>query len=124
VIHGHVTLSGVVLVMLEVGGREWPAILDTGFNGDLELPFALGAAVDPQFEGMVESQLADGSVVEEESYSVLLPFDGSLVEASATFRQCDEILIGTRLLRNHRVEIDFPAGTVVLERSTWATTGG
>jgi hypothetical protein len=26
------------VVALDIAGREWPAIVDTGFNGDFELP--------------------------------------------------------------------------------------
>ena len=84
------------------------------------LPFALGAEVDPQFEGMVQSVLAGGHVVEEESYSVIFPFDGEQVDASATFSHAAEILIGTRLLARHRLEIDFPRQTVLLERAAEA----
>lgn len=36
--------------------------------------------------------------------------------AEATFVATDEILIGTRLLRNHRLEINFATGEVLLER--------
>jgi hypothetical protein len=43
------------------------------------------------------------------------PFDGRTVHAEATFVSGSEILIGTQLLRQHRLEIHFPAQTVVLE---------
>lgn len=38
---GTVTLDGVPMLYLPVAGRSWPAIVDTGFNGALELPDAL-----------------------------------------------------------------------------------
>jgi hypothetical protein len=44
------------------------------------------------------------------------PFDGGTLRVNATFAQVSEILIGTRLLRDYRLEIDFPARTVQLER--------
>jgi hypothetical protein len=47
---------------------------------------------------------------------VRITFDGRPVLAEATFVDQDESLIGTRLLRLHRLEIDFPTGTVKLSR--------
>jgi hypothetical protein len=44
------------------------------------------------------------------------PFDGHVVAADATFIEDDSILIGTALLRGYRLEIDFVARTVKLER--------
>jgi len=117
VIVGRVTDDGVPLVELEIGGTSWTAVIDTGFNGDLQLPFALGPSVKARYRGMVSSLLADGHAIEEESYSVELPFDGRLVEAAATFGPDTEILIGTRLMREHRLEVDFLRRTVLIERS-------
>ena len=62
--------------------------------------------------------VADGRRILEDSYRVQFPFDGQLVAAVATFASVDEIVVGTRLLRDHRLEIRFVAGIVVLERET------
>ena len=35
---GTVSADGVLTITLLIAGREWPAVIDTGFNGDLELP--------------------------------------------------------------------------------------
>ena len=113
---GRISEDGVPVVMLTIAGREWPGIIDTGFNSDLELPVALRAAVRAQHHGRVYSTLAGGHEIREEAYLVQFPFDGEIVAAEATFVAGQEILIGTRLLRNHRLEIDFPAKTVRLTR--------
>lgn len=34
---GIVTAAGEPMVQLPVGGQDWPAVVDTGFNGDLDL---------------------------------------------------------------------------------------
>jgi hypothetical protein len=44
------------------------------------------------------------------------PFDGEFHPVQATFVETQRVLIGTRLLRNYRLTIDFPAGTLLLER--------
>jgi predicted aspartyl protease len=104
-------------VGLPLADRTWRAVIDSGFNGDVELPLARRAQLDCTYAGPVLSYLAAGQAVEEESYVVRLPFDGEIVSAEATFVTGDEILIGTRLLPDHRLTIDFPAGTVHIERT-------
>jgi predicted aspartyl protease len=117
VIEGEVGPDRLPRVTLSVGGREWPAAIDTGFNGDLELPQVLAREVGAQYDGTVYSVLADGRQIFEESYRVQFPFDGEGLAASATFAAVDEILTGTRLLRRHRLEIDFEARTVLIRRA-------
>ncbi|HEX6986959.1 MAG TPA: hypothetical protein VF170_16395 [Planctomycetaceae bacterium] len=70
-----------------------------------------------EYAGRVVSCLAAGRMIEEDAYVVRLPFDGETVVAEATFVPGGEILIGTRLLRNHTLTIDFPAGTARIERT-------
>lgn len=114
---GSVDAYGLPFVMLEVAGREWKGTIDTGFNGDLELPLELYARVQPRFVASAPSFLAGNQTVEEDHYVVTFPFDGELVEALATFVAGDAVLIGTNLLREYSLNIDFPTGHVVLERS-------
>src|SRR5438552_3334694 len=99
-----------------IAGREWKATTDTGFNGDLELPYALGTMVNASFFGRGVSLLAGGQTIEEEHYLADFPFDGRTVRALATFVPGNEILIGTRLLRDYRLFIDFSSAYVRLER--------
>jgi hypothetical protein len=47
---------------------------------------------------------------------VEFPFDGEVLAAEATFVPDDSILIGTGLMSQYRLTIDFVAGTVLLER--------
>jgi predicted aspartyl protease len=113
---GRVMPPGVPTISLPVGGQPVPAVIDTGFNGDLELPAALARDVHPRFLGRGESLLAAGQTVDEDHFLVDFPFDGQVIEATATFVGSGVILIGTRLLQNYRLEINFVARTVLLER--------
>jgi hypothetical protein len=97
VITGYVTPDGIPMLSLPVGGQNWPAILDTGFNGDLELPDAIRSSVNARFQGRVLSVLASDQEIEEDSYLVDFPFDGLLLTAEATFVSAGDILIGTHL---------------------------
>ncbi len=115
-INGTVSAAGDPTVMLPVAGQLWRAIVDTGFNGDLELPEALRAHVQPLYMGQTTFILAGGLSITEESFEVQFPFDSNIVTAEATFVPSSGILIGTRLMKNYHLEIDFPAQTVELQR--------
>ncbi|MEX0717404.1 MAG: hypothetical protein WD066_12495 [Planctomycetaceae bacterium] len=101
---------------MPLGGEAWTATIDTGFNGGLELPERLFEELDPQYAGHITSVLAAGQVIDEDAYVVTIPFDGRLVEPYATFVSGDGVLIGTAVLAEHRLEIDFPNRHLVLER--------
>jgi predicted aspartyl protease len=115
-IEGVVDDNGVPLIMLTIGERTQAAVIDTGFNGDLELPEVSRTASNPRYLGTAESLLAAGQSVIEDVYAVTIPFDGRMVEAVATFTAESTGLIGTRLLKNYRLEIDFVERTLLLTR--------
>jgi predicted aspartyl protease len=117
VISGTVTAEGVPVITLQVAGQDWTAILDTGFNGDLELPAAMRTLVNARFSCQTLSLLASGQRIVEDIYLVDFPFDGQTIIAEATFSSGGEILIGTHLMRDYRLEIDFPHRMVRLEHS-------
>jgi len=108
--------EGVPIVELQVGRRIWPAILDTGFNGDVELPESLKAELDVIPIGVVQSILAAGRIVDEDCYLTTLEFDGELRTVEATFAPVKELLIGTGLMSQHHLEVDVPKGTVWLSQ--------
>lgn len=116
-IAGEVTEYGIPTVDVLVGGRFWRAIVDTGFNGELELPELLRQHVDARFVVRAESLLAANQRIEEDVFLVVFPFDGRTVLAQATFVDGEDILIGTGMLRDYRLSIDFPVQTVALERA-------
>jgi hypothetical protein len=64
----------------------------------------------------VTSLLAANQRVDEQVFLVDLPFDGRIVQVQATFVDGEEILIGTRMLREYRLRIDFPARVVAIEK--------
>jgi predicted aspartyl protease len=117
VITGTVTEEGVPTIMVSVADSNWPAIIDTGFNGDLELPNALRPFVNPRFVGRIRSVLAGNVEIEEDNYHVTFPFDDQTRVGQATFVSGSEILIGTHFLRQYRIEIDFHERTVLLMKS-------
>ena len=123
-IQGVVSPDGVPTIRLPIANQEWPATIDTGFNGDLELPAALLTSVNiVGYIGPTKFVLAGGQTLEETVYLVEFPFDGKVVEAEATFVADSQILLGTRLLRDYRLQVNFVTRTVELERVAIAPEG-
>ena len=115
-IQGVVSPDGVPTIQVQVANQEWAATIDTGFNGDLELPEALRASVNADYHGPFTFALVGGQTIREDVYLVDFPFDGKVVEAEATFVSDNQILIGTRLLQDYWLQINFVTRTVALER--------
>lgn len=115
-LRGVVNEGGVPVIVVSPGREDRQAIIDTGFNGDLELPDELRSQVNPRFAFRARSILAGGRAIDEDWYLVDFPFDGRMVTAEATFSPGTEILIGTQLIAEYRLQVDFVAGTVELEQ--------
>lgn len=67
---GTVSADGVPTIALSIAGQDWSAIIDTGFNGDLELPNDFRDSLDARDVGRVTSALAGGQILEENVYLV------------------------------------------------------
>ena len=115
-LQGTVNAKRDSIVTLMVDGKTWPAIIDSGFNGDLELPESLRLPLKAVRIGRSHTSLAGGQSIVEDVYELLFDFDGEQVRAQATFVPDAQILVGARLMRRHRLEIDYPNRTVRLER--------
>jgi predicted aspartyl protease len=118
VILGRVYPEGEPTITVPIAGQDWKTIIDTGFNGDLELPLSLQGSLNARYVGYVTSALAGGQVIEEILYLVDFPFDGRIVSAQATFIADADILLGAHLLRDYSLLINFTSKLVQLERVT------
>ena len=115
-IKGRVNQNREPIIFIEIAGKKLTAIIDTGFNGDAELPNNLLSHLTASFAGEVTSILAGGYTAKESMYHVDFPFDGTVHKIEAAFALTETILIGTRLLKDYKLEIDFVKKTVLLER--------
>ena len=115
-IRGTVSVEGPPTITLSIASQVWKATIDTGFNGDLELPEPLRNSLNARYVGQMTSASAGGKMLEETVYLVDFPFDDKVIEAEATFVPSSEMLIGTHLLREYRLLINFASRTVELER--------
>ncbi len=111
-----VDAGGAPVIPIPIAGQQWRAVVDTAFTGDLELPETLRASLDAKFIGRTRFLLAAGQTAVQDTFLVNFPFDGETLLAEATFADTTEILIGTGLLRQYRLEVHFPNRVVALER--------
>jgi hypothetical protein len=66
-IGGSVSNEDVPIVQLAVAGQTWKAVIDTGFNGDLELPAALQPLLNARYLFRTRSLLGAGQIIDEDT---------------------------------------------------------
>lgn len=115
-IRGVVSAAGVPTIVVAIAGKDWLATIDTGFNGDLELPEELREVFHARYVGRATATRAGDQTVTEDVFIVDFPFDGRMMRAEATFVSGALILIGTHLLRDYVLHVDFVGKTLLLER--------
>lgn len=123
---GRLDPQGLPVLDLQLGtsGTRITALVDTGFDGELLLTNdqLRAAGIEVVFDRADQVRLADGSEVMLFGTTLEIDWHGEpravtadVVPASAPAGV--RPLIGCRLLRDSRLEIDFPRGTVRLSRS-------
>ena len=78
-IRGTVSVEGLPTITLSIASQVWKATIDTGFNGDLELPEPLRNSLNARYVGQMTSALAGGKMLEEAVYLVDFPFDDKVI---------------------------------------------
>ena len=97
-IQGTVTDIGVPIITIPIAGKEWPATIDTGFNGDLELPEALRNVLKPQYVGRVTLTSKLLLTLEEVSTDPIEPPKTTLSTNQCTLKLLAQLRILKRLL--------------------------
>lgn len=93
------------------------AIVDTGFSGDLSLPTDIAVALGLELVAERTSTMADGSVRTRLAFAGRVRFLGEIHDVEIHLTDLDEPLIGTRLLEDYRLTIDFAKETVDLKKA-------
>jgi clan AA aspartic protease len=92
-------------------------ILDTGFDGFLCLPIPIAVSLGLQLIDVVRSELADGTVLEDDLvFAGRAEWDGAVKDVEVLLTRAEDVLIGTAFLQEHRVQLDYVANTVRVER--------
>ena len=92
---------------------EIECVVDTGFEGFLTLPSAAIAQLGLPYLAQINANLADNSNVATDVYLATVVWKG-VARDIAVLAMGRRPLIGTALLQNYHLSIDFCAGGTVL----------
>lgn len=94
--------------------KEIAVWIDTAFNGGLVIPRAQIAELGLVKESSAEAVLADGRLVELETFGCFFDWFGNAYQTQIVANDGEYPLLGTMLLEGCRLEIDYQAKTVEL----------
>lgn len=89
--------------------------VDTGFNGTLAIPRIKIQKLGLVQQSSAEAVLADGTIVELETYLCSIEWFGTKYETQVVVNESEYALLGTILLAGHRLQIDYDKRTVTIE---------
>jgi predicted aspartyl protease len=92
------------------------AILDTGFGGQFGLPMDVATWIGAQIAGWRDLGLADGRIQKVPSVYCEVELLGVVRKVRAIVTDLAYPLVGTELLENCRLIVDFGSGAVQLKR--------
>ena len=84
-----------------------PVIIDTGFNGNLSVPEKLAKRYGWPWIGNESYEIVTGDVVEQKVFLGEIRCFGVQQQVYAVASHADDILMGTRLLRQKQLNINF-----------------
>lgn len=90
-------------------------VLDTDFNDDFCVPYKFEELIQLTYLGHKEFMLGDGSIISEATYEAEIIIGNIPKLVVISFTDDDEALLGTRLLENTIVKMDFKNRTVLIE---------
>ena len=91
-----------------------PALIDTGFNGALMLALPAALQIGLRLANMVQVELADGSIKKEFVFEAKAVLAGETIPVDVLLTSSDENLVGTALLQNQNLQIDFKNQIITL----------
>lgn len=89
-----------------------PVVVDTGFTGFVGLSMRSFGDVRLRFLESREFELANGDVVAEDVFEGEIEFDGERMFAEFILSDNPDTLIGSALLHDRTLYIDYPVKTV------------
>jgi clan AA aspartic protease len=101
-----------ITLLLKNRPRHFQAVLDTGFNGYLSVPELVVQRSGWYFSGYEEYEIATGDRVRERVYLGEVVFDRRRLTTHVVTSRAQDVLIGTKLLFDRTLHIDFKTRAV------------
>lgn len=105
-----------LIVIGSRGAVPITALIDTGFDEYVCLPIRLAVTLGLELIGTQEIELADGTQKDELVFAGSVRFLGRTRKVRISLTQSEEALVGTGLLADCRLTIDFPTERVQITR--------
>lgn len=120
-ITGRINQDGSPVLSITISGNRneatVDATLDTGFNGHVCLPISAAIPLGLELTGAVRVELADGTVLQDElEFAGKILWDDQIIDVIIVLTKSDESLIGTGLLGNSDVRLNYRTDQVSIER--------
>ena len=112
---GHPRLK--VPVVGSRAGTVVDALLDTGFDGDICRPTQLAIQLGLELRDMIWVELAAGTPKDELVFVGAVVWEGKDREAMITLTESQEALLGTGLLADSGLEMDFARRQILVRKA-------
>ena len=106
-----------IALILKNRPRRFEAVLDTGFNGHLSVPQSIVRQSGWYFAGYEEYEIATGDRVRERVYLGRMILDRQRLTTHVVTSRAKDILIGTKLLSDKMLCVDFKERTLWVRKS-------
>lgn len=118
-IKGCVNEYGQPLIEINVMGIRkgitCPAVINSGFNGDVCVPTPIAIQLGLELVAAYPIELADGTVRNELVFAGEVVFNGRRESAEILLTEAQDTLLGTGLLLDSVLEINFPKRAVEIK---------
>ena len=120
-IKGEISDSGSPIIKTKIIGSRveivTDGILDTGFTGHLCLPITTAVSLGLELIGLEKVELADGTILEDEPvFSGRMEWNGGIIDVDSVLTKSADTLLGTALLREMDVRLNYSTNEIVIER--------
>ena len=95
---------------------ELSAIIDTGYNGEVILSENKIQEMGLEFLGTIDTELADGRIVELDLFRGRIKWFGRIQEVAVGASRSEDTLLGTLLLADCELDINFKDGWAKIEQ--------
>jgi clan AA aspartic protease len=95
---------------------ELSAIIDTGYNGEVILSENKIQEMGLEFLGTIDTELADGRIVELDLFRGRIKWFGRIQEVAVGASRSEDALLGTLLLADCELDINFKDGWAKIEQ--------
>jgi len=124
-IKGYFNLRNEPVIALTVGSSLIEVLVDTGFNGSLIIPPSIAKGLELEFErGLEEFCSVTGEVFLASPCSMEIEWFGKRITVSVSAcEQVKEAILGSQMLKNCRLTIDYLRHTVSIRECHQGRSG-